>query len=83
MLKDRVGVHLLLRPHQLSAENKAINLRNLRNEVDMVTQNVQLHESRLRQEPLRMRATELRAQKSKLSERLAVLEQDAKESMLR
>ena len=67
---------------RLSAENKAVNLRQLRHDVEVVTQNLNLHEQRLRQEPLRMRATELRAQKQKLQERLSVLDQEAKESML-
>lgn len=56
--------------------------RASRHEVEVVTQNVHLHESRLRQEPLRMRAAELKVQKEKYAERLGVLEQEAKETML-
>ncbi|CAD7934197.1 unnamed protein product [Amoebophrya sp. A120] len=67
---------------QLQQENRKISLPQLRHEVEMISQNLLMGESRLRQEPLRLRMQELKEKRVQLFSKLQNLEQQAKESQL-
>eukprot|EP00392_Amoebophrya_sp_AT5.2_P003995 g4000.t1 len=67
---------------QLQEENRKISLPQLRHEVEMIGQNLLLGESRLRQEPLRLRMQELKEKRVALFSNLSNLEQQAKEAQL-